>query len=460
MNETSIENIILYSLIYNEEYGRKVIPFIKTDYFLEITEKIVFELINEYVKKYNSFPSKPALFIELDNSTGINESVYKNTKTLINSYKDEKPNLSWLFGITEEWCKKRAIHLALEKIIEIHQDSNSSHKGEMLQILMDAEAVCFDVSVGHDFLEDSENRFNLYSNINSGESNTKVPFDLHYLNEITRGGVSQKTLNVFMGSTGVGKTLVLCHCAASQLIMGHNVLYITLEMAEEKIAERIDANLLDIPINDLIIHSRERYLSKIEKLKKKTNGRLIIKEYPTTSAGASHFRYLLRELKVKKSFVPNIIYIDYLNLCTSTRASLKNGNSYNYIKSIAEELRGLAVEEKVPIVSATQVNRQGFKSSEIGMENTSDSFGLPFTVDLLLGIQAPEELVELNQFMITQLKNRYNDMNKNKKFIIGVDKDKMRLYDCELSAQTLVNGNNTEIKKKSTKSKEGFGQFL
>jgi replicative DNA helicase len=382
----TVEKIILSNLIYKEDFSRKVIPFLKPDYFAEITERIIYTLIDEYVKKYNSCPSQQALSIELDNSTGINESVFKDTKDLIHSLKEEKTDISWLLDTSEKWCQKRATHLALEKIIEIHHtEGNNSPKGEMLQILMDAEAVCFDDSIGHEFLEDSEGRLELYSQISSGKCDIKVPFHLQYFNEITRGGVSQKTFNMFMGGPGIGKTLVLCDCAAAQLAMGYNVLYITLEMSEESIAERIDANLLDIPINSLIFFEPDGYRGLIKKLKKKTNGRLFIKEYPTTSAGASHFRYLLRELKIKKNFKPAIIYIDYVNICASSRMTLKNGNSYLYIKSICEELRGLAVEEKVPIISATQINREGFKSSEIGMENTAECIFVDETVELTNG---------------------------------------------------------------------------
>src|SRR5271157_599883 len=339
------ENIILSNLIYNEEFGRKVVPFLKEEYFTNITERITYELINEYVKKYNKFPSTEAILIELDNSTGFNENVYKETKLLIKSIQNSKFDIEWLIDTSEKWCQKQATHLALEKIIEIHQDVNNTHKGEMLQILMYAEAVSFDSSVGHDFLEDSEERYNLYTKINKLDCKTKVPFNLHYLNEITRGGVSQKTLNIIMGAAGLGKTACLCSFAASQLEAGYNVLYITLEIAEEKIAERIDANLLDISINDLILVNENGYKNRIENLKRKTNGRLFIKEYPTTSAGASHFRYLIRELKIKKHFKPDIVYIDYINICSSSRMTLKSGNSYLYIKSICEELRGLAVEE-------------------------------------------------------------------------------------------------------------------
>jgi replicative DNA helicase len=431
----AIETTILNHLVFDEEYGRKVIPFLKDEYFSDYKDKLVFKLITEYVEKYNSFPSKEALVIDLTNKDGINENSFKDCKETIEKMEPTDSQLEWLLDQTESWCQDRAIYNAIMSSIQILDDkTGKTTKGAIPQILSDALAVSFDTHIGHDFLDDADSRFEFYHT-----KETRIPFDLDYFNKITQGGLPKKTLNSALAGTGVGKSLFMCHCAAANMTAGLNVLYITLEMAEERIAERIDANLLDIPVNDLKIIHKDIYDKKIERIRNKTKGKLIVKEYPTACAGSANFRHLLNELKIKKNFVPDIIYIDYLNICTSSR--IKNGanvNSYTLVKAIAEELRGLAVEFNVPVVSATQTTRGGYSSSDVGLEDTSESFGLPATADFMFALVKPsEQLEELNQIMVKQLKNRYNDPGANARFVIGVDRSKMRLYDVEQSAQTL-----------------------
>jgi replicative DNA helicase len=431
----AIETTILNHLVFDEEYGRKVIPFLKDEYFSDYKDKLVFKLITEYVEKYNSFPSKEALVIDLTNKDGINENSFKDCKETIEKMEPTDSQLEWLLDQTESWCQDRAIYNAIMSSIQILDDkTGKTTKGAIPQILSDALAVSFDTHIGHDFLDDADSRFEFYHT-----KETRIPFDLDYFNKITQGGLPKKTLNIALAGTGVGKSLFMCHCAAANMTAGLNVLYITLEMAEERIAERIDANLLDIPVNDLKIIHKDIYDKKIERVRNKTKGKLIVKEYPTACAGSANFRHLLNELKIKKNFVPDIIYIDYLNICTSSR--IKNGanvNSYTLVKAIAEELRGLAVEFNVPVVSATQTTRGGYSSSDVGLEDTSESFGLPATADFMFALVKPsEQLEELNQIMVKQLKNRYNDPGANARFVIGVDRSKMRLYDVEQSAQTL-----------------------
>ena len=429
----AIESVILSNLLFNEGYARKVIPFLQQEYFSDYVEKILFNLINDYVQKYNSFPSKEALAIDLSNKDGLNEDIFKKAKEYIQglNYEEETED-GWLVDQTEKFCQEKAIYNAIMSSIQILDDrTGKTPKGAIPQILSDALAVSFDTQIGHDFIEDANARYEFYHT-----KEIKIPFDLEYFNKITQGGLPKKTLNIALAGTGVGKSLFMCHCAAANMTQGQNVLYITLEMAEERIAERIDANLLDVTVDELILLPKDIYDKKIERVRNKTKGKLIIKEYPTACAGSANFRHLLNELKIKKNFVPDIIYIDYLNICMSSR--IRNGanvNSYTLVKAIAEELRGLAVEFNVPVVSATQTTRSGYSSSDLGLEDTSESFGLPATADFMFGLQRSEEMDDLNQILVKQLKNRYSDPGINRRFILGVDRSKMRLYDVEQSAQ-------------------------
>lgn len=431
----SLEKAIFNNLLNNETYGRKVIPFLKSDYFHNRDERVVFELIDAYVGEYNAFPTKEAMLIDLDGRGDISEDQFKECQTIIKdipSQADSLTNTDWLVDQTEKFCQQKAIFNAISQSIKIMDDKTGNLSvGSIPQLLSDALAVSFDSSIGHDFLDDTESRYDFYH-----RKEERIPFDLEYLNRITRGGLPNKTLNIILAGTGVGKSLAMCHMAAANLVNGKNVLYITMEMAEEKIAERIDANLLNVPLDELYQLPKESYDKKVARLKQKTVGRLIIKEYPTACAGSANFRHLLNELKVKKNFVPHIIYIDYLNICNSSRIKQSaNINSYTYIKAIAEELRGLAVEFNVPIVSATQTTRGGYDSSDVGLTDTSESFGLPATADLMIALISTDELKALNQIMVKQLKNRYADPELYKRFVIGVDKPRMRLYDAEQSAQ-------------------------
>ena len=429
-----LETTILKNLIYNEEYTRKVLPFLSVNYFQEREDKILYEKIDEYINQYNALPTQEALAIELDNSS-IKDEEFQNTLKLLESITNEndEANISWLLDSTEKFCQDRAIYNAVVESISILDEKgrNQRDKGSIPDILSDALSVSFDPHVGHDYFLDADERYKFYHRIEE-----KIPWDLEFFNRITKGGLSNKTLNIALAGTGVGKSLFMCHVAASCLSQNYNVLYITLEMAEEKIAERVDANLLNISIDDLQKLPKDLYDKKIDKLKQTTKGKLIVKEYPTAAANVNHFRALLNELNLKKSFVPNIILIDYINICTSSRIKQgANVNSYTYIKSIAEELRGLAVENAIPILSATQTTRSGFTNTDIGLEDTSESFGLPATADFMFAIISTEQMEELNQIMIKQLKNRYSDPTSNRKFVIGIDRSKMKLYDVEQFAQ-------------------------
>ena len=429
-----IESAILTNLLQNEEYTRKVLPFLKTDYFTNNADKIVYDSVNEFVNKYNSLPSKEALSIELQ-EVKINEEEFKEAMELLDDISketEEYTDLSWLLDTTEKFCQDKAIYNAVVESISILDSQKSDQdKGVIPEILSDALSVSFDPHVGHDYLDDSDDRFEFYHRVEE-----KIPFDLDYFNRITKGGLPQKSLNICLAGTGVGKSLFMCHVASSCLSQNQNVLYITLEMAEEKIAERIDANLLDIAVDDLHALSKDMYDKKIENLRKTTKGKLIVKEYPTASANVNHFRALLNELNLKRSFIPDIIFVDYLNICTSSRIRTgANVNSYTYIKSIAEELRGLAVENKIPIVSATQTTRSGYSNTDVGLEDTSESFGLPATADLMFAIISTEQMEELGQIMVKQLKNRYNDPTVNRKFVVGIDRAKMKLFDVSQAAQ-------------------------
>ena len=451
-----IETTILRNLIHNEDYSRKVIPFIEPTYFEQRTEKVIFEEITKFIVKYGSAITTEALNIEVENRTDLNESEIKETRDICNSFTDSPVDHQWLLDTTEKWCRDRAIYLALMESIHI-ADGNDEKKNRdaIPSILSDALAVSFDNNIGHDYLQNYEERYEFYH-----RKEDKVPFDLEYFNKITKGGLPNKTLNIALAGTGVGKSLFMCHVASSVLLQGRNVLYITMEMAEEKIAERIDANLLNIPIQDLTDLPKKTFENKVTNISKKTQGTLIIKEYPTASAHSGHFKALLNELALKKSFRPDIIFIDYLNICASSRyRGNLSVNSYSYIKAIAEELRGLAVEANVPIVSATQTTRSGYGSSDVELTDTSESFGLPATADLMFALISTDELEGLGQILVKQLKNRYNDPTVYKRFIVGIDRAKMRLYDCEQSAQHDMIDNKTEETYNEEKPKKSFDGF-
>jgi replicative DNA helicase len=447
----SIELLILRHVMHDEDYARKVIPFLKERYFQTGAERIVFGEIEKFIQEYNTIPSREALTIEIDSRKGIHEEEYKNIVELVSTLDaPEKTDKEWLIDSTEKFCQERAVYNAIMDSIQILDGKNQNHTTNSIPtILSEALAVSFDSHIGHDFLEDYVSRYESYHRVEE-----RIPFDLEYLNKITRGGLPKKTLNIIMSGTGVGKTLSMCHFAAGHLTLGKNVLYITMEMSEEKIAERIDANLLNVPLQELEELPREAYEKKVARVQAKTTGKLIIKEYPTASAHAGHFRHLLNELNLKRSFKPDVIFIDYLNICMSARIKPgSNVNSYSYIKSIAEELRGLAVEKNVPIISATQTTRTGYSNSDPGLEDTSESFGLPATADFMIALISTEELQEMNQIMVKQLKNRYNDPGLNRRFVIGVDRPKMRLYDLEQSAQAGVMNEDKPIMDKT-----GFGE--
>ena len=448
---------ILNNLIHDEEYTRKVIPFIEEDYFEEKSDKVVFEEISTFLKEYDSLPSKEVLHIEVGKRTDLTQDEFQSTEQLINALGEAEYEQEWVYDTTEAWCKERAIYNALMESIKIADGQDEKKNRDAIpSILSDALAVRFDQHVGHDYIDDAEDRYAYYHKIEN-----KIPFDLEYFNKITSGGLSDKTLNIALAGTGVGKSLFMCHVASSCLVQGKNVLYITLEMAEEKIAERIDANLLNTNIKDIAELPQTTFHKKIDKLSAKTTGKLIIKEYPTASAHCGHFRALLQELKLKKSFIPDIIFVDYLNICASSRyRSAVNVNSYSYVKAIAEELRGLAVEASIPICSATQTTRSGFASSDPNLTDTSESFGLPATADLMFALVSTEDMEELDQIMVKQLKNRYNDPTINKRFVVGIDRAKMRLYDCEQSAQTdILDDGDSEEYNKLQESKAKFDDF-
>ena len=451
-----IEFLVLNNLINNEEYLRKTIPFLKEEYFEDYNQKVVFQEIAQFVDEYNDVPTKEVLSIEVEKRKDINEDVYKQIHHLIDHLDGQPVEFDWLVDTTEKWCRDRAIYLALIESIGIADGQNDKKQPDAIpSILSDALAVSFDNHVGHDYLLDYSERYDLY--------NTKeetIPFDLEFFNKITKGGLPNKTLNIALAGTGVGKSLFMCHVASSVLLQNKNVLYITLEMAEERIAERIDANLLNVPIGDIADLPKQMFETKVTNLAQKTQGTLIIKEYPTASAHAGHFRSLLQELALKKSFRPDIIFIDYLNICASSRYRAgSNVNSYTTVKAIAEELRGLAVEANVPIISATQTTRSGYGSSDVELTDTSESFGLPATADLMFALISTEELEELGQILVKQLKNRYNDLNMYKRFVVGIDRAKMRLYDCEQSAQDDILSNKDEEYEYEEKPKKTFEGF-
>ena len=454
----NVTHLILKNLIHDEEYARTTLPYLESKYFDEHIEKIVYEQVNEFISKYNSLPTREALVIELDNRKGMSDKEFTECGAYIGTLiDDEKEDPEWLVNTTEKFCQEKALYNAIMDSIAIIDGESDEDKGAIPELLTDALSVSFDPNVGHDFLDDADDRYDFYHRVEE-----RIPFDIDYLNKITKGGLPKKSLTVLMAGTGVGKSLAMCHFASANMLDGKNVLYITMEMAEERIAERIDANLMNVSLNDIESIGQKSFINKVKKISQKTTGKLIVKEYPTASAHVGHFRALLNELKLKKNFVPDIIFIDYLNICASSRIKGLGGsvNTYSYIKSIAEELRGLAVEFDVPILSATQTTRSGFSNSDVGLEDTSESFGLPATADMMFALISTEELANLNQLMVKQLKNRYADIGTNKRFVIGVDRPKMRLYDVEASAQTLIQvdqgTSNNHIPTQKTLDTEGF----
>ena len=453
-----IETTILRNLVHDEEYARKTIPFIQPDFFEDKSEKIIFEETTSFINKYDSCITVEALNIEVENRTDLTEEEVKNIISISKEFTNTPVDSQWLLDTTEKWCRDRAIYLALMESIHIADGNDEKRNRDAIPtILSEALAVSFDNNIGHDYLQNYEDRYEYYH-----KTEDKIPFDLEYFDKITKGGLPNKTLNIALAGTGVGKSLFMCHHASSVLLQGRNVLYITMEMAEEKIAERIDANLLNTAIQNLSELPKPMFDKKVAKIAKKTQGQLIIKEYPTAAAHSGHFKALLNELALKKSFKPDIIFVDYLNICASSRYRTgSNVNSYSYIKAIAEELRGLAVEANVPILSATQTTRSGYGSSDVDLTDTSESFGLPATADLMFALISTEELETLNQIMVKQLKNRYNDPTIYKRFVIGIDRAKMRLYDCEQKAQDdiLDSGKEEEYNNENKVPKKSFAEF-
>ena len=452
-----IETTILRNLLFDEEYARKTIPFIQPDFFEEKGEKIIFEETTSFINKYDSCITVEALNIEVENRTDLTEEEVKNIVSINKEFTNTPVDSQWLLDTTEKWCRDRAIYLALMESIHIADGNDDKRNRDAIPtILSEALAVSFDNNIGHDYLQNYEDRYEYYH-----KTEDKIPFDLEYFDKITKGGLPNKTLNIALAGTGVGKSLFMCHHASSVLLQGRNVLYITMEMAEEKIAERIDANLLNVPIQQLVDLPRNMFDKKVNRLADKTQGTLIIKEYPTAAAHSGHFKALLNELALKKSFKPDIIFIDYLNICASSRYRTgSNVNSYSYIKAIAEELRGLAVETNVPIVSATQTTRSGYGSSDVDLTDTSERFGLLATADLMFALISTEELEALSQIMVKQLKNRYNDPTIHKRFIVGIDRAKMRIYDCEQKAQDDVLDSGTKEEYNEEKvPKKTFAEF-
>tara|TARA_A200000159_G_scaffold123164_1_gene117695 strand:+ start:2737 stop:4122 length:1386 start_codon:yes stop_codon:yes gene_type:complete len=455
-----IEEVALSKLILDESYCRKVLPFIKPEYFDVYKSRILFETLSEYIDSFDTTPEPNALKIEVEKRRDITEDIYSEVESFLDNLDRDHYNEEWLLDTTEKWCKERAIYLALMESVKIADGQDKTRtKDAIPSIMSEALGVCFDDHVGHDYLADSDDRYDFYH-----RKEEKIPFDLEYLNKITKGGLPNKTLNIALAGTGVGKSLFMCHVASACLMQGRNVLYITCEMAEEKIAERIDANLLDIPIQTLSdpLFTKAKYRAKMDKLRQKTQGKLVVKEYPTASAHVGHFKALLNELSLKKGFHPDIIFVDYLNICASSRYKGTIVNSYTYVKSIAEELRGMAGEFNVPIVSATQTTRSGYGNSDVEITDTSESFGLPATADLMIALISTEDMEQMGQIMVKQLKNRYNDPTMYKRFVVGIDRAKMRLYDCDQTAQDDiidagdVPDNPVSFSTESKKQFEGF----
>jgi len=440
------ELVILRHLLNDEDFARRTLPYLKSEYFHDRLEKTVYQEIDKFINKYNNLPTKEALTLEMDSRDDLSDEEFSSASSLISQLNGEDVDKQWLTDTTEKWCQEKAIYNAIMNSISILDGNDKKNdKGAIPELLSDALSVSFDPNIGHDFLDDADSRYDFYHKVEE-----RIPFDLEYLNKITKGGLPNKTLNIILAGTGVGKSLAMCHMASANLLDGKNVLYVTMEMSEERIAQRIDANLLNVTLDDLEALSKDMYDKKIERVRGKTSGKLIVKEYPTASAGSGHFRHLLNELRLKRSFVPDIIYVDYLNICASSR--VKAGaqvNSYTLIKAIAEELRGLAVEFNVPLVSATQTTRSGYGNSDVELTDTSESFGLPATADLMIALVSSEELEDLGQIMVKQLKNRYSDTNP-KRFVVGVDRAKMRLFDCEQTAQEDVGYDDKPIFDQST----------
>jgi replicative DNA helicase len=451
-----IETTILRNLIFTEQYYRKVVPFLKADYFQEYNEKIIFEEISDFASKYDKVPTQEVLTINLQNRTDLTDEVFQESLSTVSNLSDEWVDYEWLCDSTEKWCKDRAIYLALMQSIKIADGGDKKLSRDAIpSILQEALAVSFDEHIGHDYIEQATDRYEFYH-----RKEEKIPFDLEKFNYITKGGLPNKTLNIALAGTGVGKSLFMCHMASSVLLQGRNVLYITMEMAEEKIAERIDANLLNVSIQDITEMPEVLFTSKVNEIARKTQGKLIVKEYPTASAHAGHFKALLSDLSLKKDFKPDIIFIDYLNICASARYKGAVVNSYTYVKAIAEELRGLAVESNLPIVSATQTTRAGFGSSDPDLTDTSESFGLPATADLMFALISTEELESQGRIMVKQLKNRYNDPTSNKKFMIGIDRSKMKLYDVADDASAIsIEGDNEEQLSQFSQSQNRLSKF-
>lgn len=463
-----MEKIILKNLIKNEEYVRRVLPFLKPEYFTDYNEKLLFETVHKFIDEYNVVPTKESLIIELDKNKTINEDSFDTVVGMIDEIQkdNEKENIDFLLKETESFCQDKSLYNALMESVKLADDDSNKNlsRGNIPDILKKALSISFDEHIGHDFIDDAGERYEFYH-----RKISRIPFDIHLMNEITDGGLMPKTLNVLMAGPGAGKTLAMSHFASANLMDGKNVLYITMEIAEERIAERIEANLMDMNITDVKILPKKLYQKRIEKIRDKTEGRLKIKEYPTSSANVNHFRFLLNELKLKKDFTPDVIYVDYLNICSSSRyKSGSNANSYTIVKAVAEELRGLATEYQVPIVTATQVNRQGISNSDMDMENLSDSMGTGHTADLILGLIVSDELDQLGQIQVKQIKNRYSDPTKNKRFLVGMDRGKMKWYDVEQNSQSSSNKQTSSSppqnpylaqspSKKSSKNK--FGNF-
>ena len=455
-----IEEIAISKLILDENYCKSVLPFIKEEYFEQAEIKTLFGEVNNYVTNYNTMPELSALKIEVEKRRDLSAEIINDIEKFLDERIDEQQyNNEWLMDTTEKWCKERAIYLALMDSIQIADGQDKTRtKDAIPHIMSEALGTCFDDTVGHDYLLDADERYDFYH-----KEEDKIPFDLDYFNKITKGGIPSKTLNVALAGTGVGKSLFMCHMASACLLQGRNVLYITLEMAEEKIAERIDANLLDVPIKQLSdpLFTKQQFRNKVDKLHQKTKGRLVIKEYPTASAHVNHFKSLLNELSMKRGFAPDIVFIDYLNICASARFKGNIVNSYTLVKGIAEELRGLAVEHNVPIVTATQTTRSGYGSSDVDITDTSESFGLPATADLMFALISTEDLEQMGQIMVKQLKNRYNDPTMYKRFVVGIDRAKMKLYDCDQSAQEDIidAGDIPDNPVSYTKTKQSFDGF-
>jgi replicative DNA helicase len=452
-----IENIIISKLLLEEKYTRKVLPYIKEEYFETLSNKIIFQEIYKHVTEYDSLPKENAVKIEIEKRRDLSDEVFKSIEGFLSSLDGDQYNHEWLLDTTEKWCKERAVYLALLDAVKIADGKDKTRSKDAIpSILSEALSTSFDEHVGHDYINDSLERYEFYH-----QKEEKIPFDLEMFNKITKGGLPNKTLNIALAGTGVGKSLFMCHMASACLLQGKNVLYITMEMAEERIAERIDANLMNVNIRQLTDLPKTLFESKVDNISKKTHGRLIIKEYPTASAHVGHFKALIKELLMKKGFAPDIIFIDYLNICSSSRYKGNIVNSYTFVKAIAEELRGLAVEENVPIVSATQTTRSGYGNSDVELTDTSESFGLPATADFMFALISTEELEQLGQILVKQLKNRYNDPTINKRFVVGIDRAKMRLYDCEQSAQDgiLDSGQEPEEKQSKFKTFTKFEEF-